>query len=462
MKIDKSELPCSDLGQSIKEAMQAVNNTTPDAMQHSLEYQQQLIIDQQHQQIQAQQHQLQEQHQQLLQLQQQIQDLQTQVQNSQRSSWPPLQHSAPAPIEQSERKRQKTGSVSRYAIPTANRFETLNNDTDEDEHISSAETVIKIPPIIIHKAENFQLLINDIKNVVKEDFTTKIEADRVKVKLNSIEDFRVLRKFCNENNIEYHTFRDPSIKTFSIIIKDIHTLYSEIEIFQELVKKYPVIKVTRLHGKDRKPLTTCAVDLEDNNKGRSILALDRFLYSVIRVFPRSNQKLPIQCKNCQRFDHTQANCGRAPRCVRCLGNHHYSKCTEPKTETSPRCVNCKKEHTANWKGCEVYQKLLKNQTERYNQRRQAFNNRESHESKNLDRKPVPQNHPQQTTPTQRPPINPWFSNPQRLNSQAPPLSNSNLPLHQGEVITTIINQVINALIPQIQILIQSALDNGRK
>jgi hypothetical protein len=30
---------------------------------------------------------------------------------------------------------------------------------------------------------------------------------------------------------------------------------------------------------------------------------------------------PVQCKRCQRFGHTQRNCGHAPRCVACGGYH---------------------------------------------------------------------------------------------------------------------------------------------
>jgi len=32
-------------------------------------------------------------------------------------------------------------------------------------------------------------------------------------------------------------------------------------------------------------------------------------------------KRPLQSKRCQRFGHTQQNCGYAPRCVACGGSH---------------------------------------------------------------------------------------------------------------------------------------------
>lgn len=33
-------------------------------------------------------------------------------------------------------------------------------------------------------------------------------------------------------------------------------------------------------------------------------------------------KEPLQCKRCQRFGHTQLNCGYAPRCIACGGPHN--------------------------------------------------------------------------------------------------------------------------------------------
>jgi len=76
------------------------------------------------------------------------------------------------PTEQSDPRRQKTENISRYPFPSSNMFEVLSNEIEDDEHISAADLVIKIPPIIIHKTDNFQLLIKNIKSVVSQDLTT--------------------------------------------------------------------------------------------------------------------------------------------------------------------------------------------------------------------------------------------------------------------------------------------------
>jgi hypothetical protein len=60
-------------------------------------------------------------------------------------------------------------------------------------------------------------------------------------------------------------------------------------------------------------------------------------------------KGPLQCKRCQRFGHTQRNCGYAPRCVACGDAHPSGMCVTPKQQL--KCCNCGGNHIANYRGC---------------------------------------------------------------------------------------------------------------
>jgi hypothetical protein len=60
-------------------------------------------------------------------------------------------------------------------------------------------------------------------------------------------------------------------------------------------------------------------------------------------------KGPLQCKRCQRFGHTQRNCGHAPRCFACWGSHLSGDCPAPRGQ--PQCCSCGSDHTANYRGC---------------------------------------------------------------------------------------------------------------
>jgi len=60
-------------------------------------------------------------------------------------------------------------------------------------------------------------------------------------------------------------------------------------------------------------------------------------------------KGPMQCKRCQRFGHTQRNCGYAPRCVACGGFHLSGGCSIPREHS--QCCGRGGNHTANYRGC---------------------------------------------------------------------------------------------------------------
>ena len=60
-------------------------------------------------------------------------------------------------------------------------------------------------------------------------------------------------------------------------------------------------------------------------------------------------KGPLQCKRCQRFGHTQRNCGYALRCVACGGSHLSGGCSTPREQ--PQCCGCVGNHTASYRGC---------------------------------------------------------------------------------------------------------------
>jgi len=64
----------------------------------------------------------------------------------------------------------------------------------------------------------------------------------------------------------------------------------------------------------------------------------------------------IQCINCQEYGHSKSYCAHPPRCVRCTANHSTSACTKSKDEP-PTCALRGVNHTANYRGCQVFKNL---------------------------------------------------------------------------------------------------------
>ena len=57
---------------------------------------------------------------------------------------------------------------------------------------------------------------------------------------------------------------------------------------------------------------------------------------------------PLQCKRCQRFCHTQRNCGYAPLCFCCGEPDTSGECSTPR---QLKCCSSGGNHTANFRGC---------------------------------------------------------------------------------------------------------------
>jgi hypothetical protein len=67
----------------------------------------------------------------------------------------------------------------------------------------------------------------------------------------------------------------------------------------------------------------------------------------VKVETYSAPKGPLQCKRCQRFGHTQSNCGYAPRRVACGDADQSGKCPNPRQQL--KCCSCAENHTENYR-----------------------------------------------------------------------------------------------------------------
>jgi hypothetical protein len=63
----------------------------------------------------------------------------------------------------------------------------------------------------------------------------------------------------------------------------------------------------------------------------------------------------MQCKRCQRFGHTQQNCGYTPQCVVGVDPHLSGDCPTPRGQ--PWCCSCRGDHTANYQGCAKWKEV---------------------------------------------------------------------------------------------------------
>lgn len=274
------------------------------------------------------------------------------------------------------KRRAFAGSISFQN--SSNRFEALkdvnegetvgnvNNNSNTNVNNSNASNQnntnsIKPPPIFIPDVSNISAMISDLKkNPVGNEFSYKaLRGAQVKVMSKNVETYRAIVNFCKTKKINYHTYQVKSDKSFRVVVKKLHysTPISEIKevIEGEGHKVRQIVNVK--HRVSKNPLNLFYVDLEPNSNNKDIYEIGHINQALVEVEPPHKTDDVIQCHRCQEFGHSKAYCNKPYNCVKCGQGHSSADCKKTR-DTPACCVHCNMNHPANYRGCQVYQKLL--------------------------------------------------------------------------------------------------------
>lgn len=259
-------------------------------------------------------------------------------------------------------------------VQTNNRYSVLSQVESEESDDQGTQPTQpthttqqreKVPPIFMGKGNglNYLLVHQDIKSNVENEFTTMITRDNCfKIQLSSIEDYRKLTKYYEDNNINIYSYQAKADKPLSVVMKLVPESLKDEEIAKELkLLNLPIISVTRLLF-NKKPTTTCAILLTNTDAAKEIFKLEYILNAKIYIEIRRKSSHIPQCHNCQRFGHTKNYCRLESRCVKCNEKHQKNACQKT-AQQKPMCVNCKGEHPASYRGCPYHLELLQQRNE---------------------------------------------------------------------------------------------------
>lgn len=292
-----------------------------------------------------------------------------------------LKRSAVDEVESELQSPSKMANTSQeFTFETPNRFAPLNNimDTIESVEETNSSSIIAVPPIFIQIDNvNYSQISKTISSACSnKSFTTKLIGKQLKVCIEDPHDYRKATKSLQAAEVEFHSFKDPTAKILSVVIKDVPTSLTDSEIFSELTSlSFSVLKVARLFKKDKLPIPVVAVELQDISQSQEIFNLRSLFYSIVKVEPRNKTKQVTQCTRCQRRGHTKNYCHLKPRCVKCTNNppHHTKDCTKKDTITPAKCVNCDGDHPANYRGCTYLKKSIRKPVNNADQTTPHFN-----------------------------------------------------------------------------------------
>lgn len=359
--------------------------------------------------------------------------------------------------EPDPKRTRNEGYTNFFPLPTNNRFAPLTNIIEDstDNPPSTDDKKPKIPPIFLVSDENYKQIVSDIKSYTQNSFETKQCSHKIKISLTSIEDFRNLTKYYDSNNKKYYSFVNPDERNLSVVIRGVPYMLTDDEIFELLSPDYPVLKVCRLNNKDRAPTPLCAVELTNNEAGKSILNLKTLFHSVVTVELRRKSKSINQCTRCFRLGHTKNYCKLDPRCGKCAGSHFTNLCTS----NIQRCVNCNGEHSPQYRGCNIFKKaqeklFVNPKITRSTQKAPLSHNFHHDEIKQKPRNILPTNQNSSAanaSPATEPVINAWTKqNYARQKSQHNrPADSTQHKAPQNELMI-IFTEIISPFLPQIK------------
>lgn len=264
---------------------------------------------------------------------------------------------------------KKTKRINSYDTPTtsvySNKYSLL--DTQDDEVNNDQITLPKPPPIYIPNVANINLMITKLCEIISDtDFNYKsLREGQVRLMIKSVDSYRKVIKYLESSSIYFHTYQLKQERSYRVIIKGLHPTIPTEDIKAELIGLgHSVRSVTNVRSRlTKEPLSMFYVDLDPDPKNKTIYDIKYLNHALIKIEPPRRTNELVQCHRCQQFGHTKAYCKKPYRCVKCGMDHPTVECKKT-AETPPRCVHCMVNHTANYKGCRIYQDLVSNRNNR--------------------------------------------------------------------------------------------------
>ncbi|UYV78030.1 FHDC1 [Cordylochernes scorpioides] len=198
----------------------------------------------------------------------------------------------------------------------------------------------RIPPVIAENVTDWKLLCQELKDLCTDKFQCTISGNKHIIKAKNISDFKKIREYVQKNNGGY-SYRLQEEKPLKVVLKGVTTAYKTEDIAIKLeTMGFAETSVKRLHRQSTKR------------------PMNLVLKIAVESFRTTNRV--TQCFNCQGFGHGQLNCFLKPKCVKCAEEHHSKDCPRKSRQLPPKCANCEEAHTANYRRCPKFPRVISN------------------------------------------------------------------------------------------------------
>ena len=246
----------------------------------------------------------------------------------------------------------------------------------------------RVPQIWINHSGDFLELTRQINKIIPSTgYTIKIGGPNLlRFHCESADFYRSLIRFFNSKNIQYHTYQPRTERSIRIVIRGIHFSTPIERIKDELTKLEFSVRSVYLPVFKNKTGTGLFspnlhfIELEPNGTNNSkIFDIATLCQYSVRVEWRKRAGSLVQCRRCQKYNHTGNYCHREPVCVKC-GLKHLTKDCQKSNMIPAKCGNCSGNHTANFGGCPYLLKLLNSKLQSQKQRQRQIKSQSQSQS----------------------------------------------------------------------------------
>ncbi|CAH0389637.1 unnamed protein product [Bemisia tabaci] len=289
---------------------------------------------------------------------------------------------------------QQSQGTSGTCINTDKIVNNTNNPNNADQSEQKKKNVSP-PPFRISEVDNIKSIISLIDAIPEkgENFKFSLKSlnnNVVKVFPENQETWEKCGKTFQEANLQFVTYENKITRPIKVVVRGLHQSTPVEEIIDDLKDKgfkaigASNVKIVEwIEIQQPQPNQQAQVDpsqqvyqkqfkkkliglpifhilFENTQDVEEIFSIKSILHTRIVVEPlKKGDDVVPQCLRCQAYGHTRKYCFRAPRCVRCAGDHFSDKCELGKFTKDPLCVNCGEKHPANYRGCAVAKAIQK-------------------------------------------------------------------------------------------------------
>lgn len=288
----------------------------------------------------------------------------------------------------------KQQNISNNALTTKNRFSIFDFKNNEKVN-KEVKTVSEKPsPFHVRGEKNTSEIRKWMSELEITDYDIKIlfRGHEAKLQVKTVDEYRKIQSFFERKNIPNYTYQLKSARSIRAVIKGLDPRIDSDEIKEALIElNFNPRNVYRSKIKQNITSSVVLVELEPlQGKTHPIFDLKRLLNMVVTVEEPKKNNQPKQCYNCQEFGHTKNRCFLTPVCAICAEKHLTNMCDKDKTDKSAKvCNNCGENHTANWKGCQVYQVLYERLNPKQRREQRIANNQQKRTYHTKNQNPEP-------------------------------------------------------------------------